>query len=432
MLKIHNPKLLHWIQSRYEREDIQRLIRFLEAQGTFDFNPLPTGLFSAAMTNQETQYTGYQQAWVRDNIHVAHAHYVIGQTDVAVQVAIALMTYFKQYRDRFDRIIAQPELAKSAMNRPHIRFDGATLQELEMRWSHAQNDALGYFLWFYCKLVNEGLVTIQSHDLEILTLFPQYFQAIQYWQDADQGHWEETAKIEASSIGTVIAGLREFHLLGSLHGATDIPGGMGFRELEILIQNGEAALDQILPYECRQADERQRRYDSALLFLVYPLQVVDVDRGDRILEDVIQNLQGEIGIRRYLLDSFWAPDYKAKLEPKDRTTDMSEDLTMRDSLIEAGKEAQWCIFDPILSVIFGRKYQLNPQDIFLEKQIDYLNRSLGHLTAAGCPTGEFKCPELYYLEGEDYVPNDATPLLWTQANLRMALNQMEESLEVQV
>ena len=430
MLNIQNPKLLDFIQDHYRLEEIQRLIKFLGKQGTFQCNPLPSGVFSAATTMEETEYTGYQHAWVRDNIHVAYAHYAMGKTDVAVNVAIALMRYFQRHRNRFDRIIAQPELAKEVMNRPHIRFDGATLQELEERWSHAQNDALGYFLWFYSKLVNEGFLRLKSDDLDILTLFPKYFQSIQYWQDEDQGHWEETAKIEASSIGTVIAGLREFHLLGSLHGSAAAPGAMGFSELESLIREGETALAQILPNECRQADERQRRYDAALLFLIYPLDVVEPGMGDRILEDVTTHLQGDIGIRRYLLDSFWAPDYKAKLEPQYRTIDMSENLSMRDALIEAGQEAQWCIFDPIISIILGQKYQLNPQAHFLEQQIHYLNRSLSHLTPEGCPTGEFKCPELYYREDGQYISNDATPLLWTQANLSMALKTLEDNLSI--
>lgn len=35
-----------------------------------------------------------------------------------------------------------------AANRPHVRFDGRTLSEIgDERWAHAQNDALGYFLW---------------------------------------------------------------------------------------------------------------------------------------------------------------------------------------------------------------------------------------------------------------------------------------------
>ncbi|MGH2413276.1 MAG: hypothetical protein ACRDEA_06220, partial [Microcystaceae cyanobacterium] len=60
--------------------------------------------------------------------------------------------------------------------------------------------------------------------------------------------------------------------------------------------------------------------------------------------------------------------------------------------------------------------------------INTLHRSLGQLTGKDCPFGEFKCPELYYLQDGQYIPNDVTPLLWTQANLSIALKMMEQSL----
>ena len=428
-LKVQNPNLVNIIQNRYTLAEIQELISCLEKQGTFEFPVLPTGLFSAAITNAETEYTGYQQVWVRDNIHIAHAHYVIGQTDIFCNAAIALMTYFTQHRDRFDNIIAQPDLAQQAMNRPHIRFDGTTLTELDQRWSHAQNDALGYFLWFYCKLVNEGYLSLKMEALEILSLFPRYFRAIEYWQDADQGHWEEKAKVEASSIGTVVAGLREFQLMGfRVEEISNHPQDIGIEALIELIETGERALAEILPYECRHPKEQQRRTDAALLFLIYPLGVVDTAIADQIIQDVVDQLQGEIGIKRYLLDSFWAPDYKAKVAPEKRTMEMSEDMAERDVLAQPGKEAQWCIFDPILSTIYGHRYHISGDDVFLTQQINYLNRSLGQLTDENCPSGAYKCPELYYLEDGGYIPNDATPLLWTQANLRVALQTMVESL----
>jgi phosphorylase kinase alpha/beta subunit len=63
----------------------------------------------------------------------------------------------------------------------------------------------------------------------------------------------------------------------------------------------------------------------------------------------------------------------------------------------------------------------------LDLQTHYFNRSLGQITGKDSPIGEFKCPELYYLEQEKYIPNDATPLLWTQANLQIALELIKKS-----
>jgi hypothetical protein len=90
-----------------------------------------------------------------------------------------------------------------------------------------------------------------------------------------------------------------------------------------------------------------------------------------------------------------------------------------------GEEAQWCIFDPIVSVIAGRRYLKAGDPADLDRQVHHLNRSLGQLTGRNCPQGELLCLEAYYLQYGRYVPNDNVPLLWTQANLRLAL--MEQS-----
>ena len=39
----------------------------------------------------------------------------------------------------------------------------------------------------------------------------------------------------------------------------------------------------------------------------------------------------------------------------------------------------------------------------------------------------FRCPELYYLENGHYIPNDHVPLLWTQANLMLAMKLVQEN-----
>jgi phosphorylase kinase alpha/beta subunit len=431
-LIINNVKLLDLIKSSYFSQDISTIFEFLQQQETFNFPQLETGLFSAAILNKEIESTGYDKVWIRDNIHIAHAHYVRGETDVAIRNVTSLMDYFKKFQWRFERVIEAQVDSGQAMERPHIRFDGINLAELDQHWGHSQNDALGYFLWFYCKLANEGYLKPQPEDLEILALFPFFFQAIRYWDDEDNGHWEEEPKVEASSIGVVIAGLKELKQLilketipVSACQYQDIPVRIQF--LDKLIAQGTIALNHILPAECIQPESKKRRYDAALLFLIYPLQVIDDEIGDQILRDVINNLQGDYGIKRYLGDSYWCADYGQKLPSKSRTTDFSDDMTSRDALLKKGEEAQWCLFDPIISIIFGLKFQKTRQEKYRQQQIYYLNRSLGQLTGEDCPFGEFKCPELYYLENSRYVPNPNTPLLWTQANLSIALQMMESN-----
>jgi len=429
---IRNPQLNTLIRPTYSLAEIRAISALLEAMGTLTFASLPNGLFPAAALGSAKSYTGYSYVWVRDNVHIAHAHFRVGRTGVAIRNLRTLMAYFIKHQKRFVDIIEGTADAAIPMNRPHIRFDGNTLEEVKEKWAHAQNDALGYFLWMFCKLVNERMLAPGEDELNMLALFPPYFEAIGYWQDEDSGHWEETRKISASSIGVVVAGLTEFRkLLSSAGPLRDQRGTFITAEmLEPLIERGQAALREILPAECIQPDPlKQRRYDSALLFLIYPLEIVEGQTGDRILADVINHLQGDVGIRRYLGDSYWAPDYKEKLRPAERTADASDDLSSRNRLLPAvGQEAQWCIFDPNISSTFGLKFKSTRLSEYRAKQAEYLNRSLGQITAADQEdVPVFRCPELYYLEDGCYVPNDHTPLLWTQAKLMLALKLMEET-----
>jgi len=285
----------------------------------------------------------------------------------------------------------------------------------------------------YCRLACEGVVKPHRKEVETLTLFPRYFEAIRYWADEDSGHWEEGRKIEASSIGAVVAGLAKLRAFLSESRAS---AALSDRSLQVsdtslsrLERRGRNELKRILPYECVQTSiSKKRRYDGALLFLVYPLEVVGEAMRKRILKDIAESLEGPYGIKRYVGDSYWAADYKEKLDPTQRTVDFSDRVEMRNKLLAPGEEAQWCLFDPIMSAAYGRRYQRTARRGDLTLQTYYFNRSLGQLTGKVNGIHEFQCPEAYYLERGRYVPNDQTPLLWTQANLLVALKLMEKSL----
>lgn len=420
------------LSSAHTLEEIRAISAFLHKAGTFTFTPLSNYLYPAAALDSRWSYTGYSYIWVRDNIHIAHAHYRSGRPEIAIKNLRTLMTYFIGHRRRFLDIINGAADPAIPMNRPHIRFDGNSLEEIREKWPHAQNDALGAFLWMFCKLVNENALVPTQDEWDMLDLFPLYFEAIQYWQDEDSGHWEEVRKVSASSIGVVVAGLRQ--LTESFSRSKPQRENQARRTAETLlgplVEHGQAALREILPWECRQPDPlKQRRYDAALLFLIYPLRVIEGEIEDRILEDVITHLQGEIGIRRYLGDSYWAPDYKKKLKPAERTADASDDMAARNRLLPAiGLEAQWCLFDPIISCVFGLKFKSTRSPHDLAMQIEYLNRALRQITSPSQTRfPAFRCPELYYLEDGRYVCNDHVPLLWSQANLMLGLKLMEES-----
>ena len=195
------------IKCEYSLSEIKSIFQFLNQQNTFNFSALENGLFPAANLQTESEYTGYSNIWIRDNIHIAHAHYINGSSEIALKNVSTFADYFIRHQWRFEKIISGELDFHKSMNRPHIRFNGGDLSEINQKWSHAQNDALGYFLWLFCKLCNDKVIAITQQKSHILALFALYFDKIQYWQDEDNGHWEEAKKIEASSIGVVVAAL---------------------------------------------------------------------------------------------------------------------------------------------------------------------------------------------------------------------------------
>ena len=194
-----------------------------------------------------------------------------------------------------------------------------------------------------------------------------------------------------------------------------------------LIARGRSALDEILPQECAQLSaDQNRRYDAALVFLLFPLCVVrDPAMVDLLLHDVDRFLTGEWGIRRYLGDSYWAPDYEARVRIEDRTRDFSTGADMRNrdrcSSASATRPSGAC------SIRCCRPSMAHDMPSAGQRRIStgrrcHFNRALSQVTAS------WRCPELYYLRQGQYVENPHTPLQWTQANLMVAIQAMRTSI----
>src|SRR5262249_48384026 len=246
-----------------------------------------------------------------------------------------------------------------------------------------------------CRIVNELRETLPSEEFNFYQLFPAYFRSIQYWVDEDSGVWEEARRCNSSSVGAVIAGLtqlRRFYAENGGNNHTDL-----MSDLTDLIGKGQHTLAAQLPFESRSP---AIKIDAAPLLLIYPAQVVtDMDTQKLILSLVQARLVGPHGIRRYVGDSYFCQDYDKWFDPENRTAHFSNRLELRDAFLMPGCEAQWCLFDPLLSVIYGRRFldtdaRQNSTDARqnFEKQLYHFNRAIGQLTAEG------QCPELYFLK----------------------------------
>ena len=260
MIVINHEEIGQRLKSRYSVNDIDNLLAFLDARGAFHFFPLPTGLYPAAgIDPKAASRSGYGNVWVRDHVYVALALRAAGRTKEASAAVEGLAAFFSKYRVRFEAIVEGRADGTSPISRPQVRFDGLSLLEIPVRWAHAQNDALGYFLRMYCLLAREGSL---EPDGDLLALLVSYFEAIHYWEDEDSGHWEERRKIEASRIGTVVAGLKGLRELRANGPLPRKAGGeaVSFATLDALISRGEEALASILPAECIQSDPRKDRH----------------------------------------------------------------------------------------------------------------------------------------------------------------------------
>jgi GH15 family glucan-1,4-alpha-glucosidase len=417
------------IKKKYTREDLSRIQEILDSYGTHEILPVAHGLFAASPSQAGDSQTGYQNVWIRDNVMAANSFRLQGQLTPAIACMRGLILFLETQKTRFREIIDDPTraLKEEANRRPHIRFTAQSLGELPEKWPHAQNDALGHALWFRFLLANEGLLPLSAEDHELFRLFPDYFEAIEYWRDEDSGAWEEGRKVNNSSVGAVIAGLEEMRKYHTSSAAGGAPGVISIstarpEKLEPLIQKGLGRLAATLPFEAPP----DRLVDSALLFLVHPLRVVHSrSMQDAILNLVQARLKGPHGIKRYAGDSYFCQDYDEWFSSSQMSSDFSDRLDFRDAFLQPGCEAQWCIFDPLLSVIYGERFLADTSDqASFAQQIHYFNRSLAQITPDGL------CPELYFSKQGRYVPNAHTPLAWTQANQALALHLVKKSVEV--
>jgi len=387
----------------------------LAAAGTLELGGNQHGIYPASASQGEEAASGYQNAWLRDNAMVGFSRFACGDSEFAFKTARGLTTFLRTQTEKMERIISKPKRKEEVQERPHVRFNAKTLEENQQEWAHAQNDALGEAVWLRFLLANSGAeFFLGAEESELYGLLAAYFDAIQYWKDPDSGAWEEARKVNSSSIGAVMAGLREMETY--LRGGNEI-AGVNKSALAELLKKGRRVLEVQLPFEAPP----ERRTDAALLFLIYPLGVVSEARMKRLIVSLLRaRLMGEAGIRRYRGDSYFCQDYDQWYPPEERSADFAQRLAVRDEFLQPGCEAQWCLFDPLLSVVYGEEYQQTGRAEALLRQLEHLNRSIGQLD-------DGRCPEMYFLKGGKWAPNEHTPLAWTQANLALAVAYLARS-----
>lgn len=323
------------------------------------------GVFTASLDD-----TFYNKAWLRDIYFITLGFLETGDIATVQKAAKALLTVFVKHQDKINWAIENKP--KEAWQYIHARFHPETFEEYWEEWGNSQNDAVGEVLNIIITLEDLGASVVETDDERAMVQkIIDYLVTIEYWQDDDNGIWEENLEIHASSIGSVVAALKKADAADWL----EVPEGA--------IEKGEHALRALLPRE-----SVTKFSDLALLTLIYPFAVTTEEETVEILKNVEYHLVKEKGVIRYKLDRYY----------NNNPDGFSE-------------EAEWCFGLSWLAIIYAERGEK-------EKAYYWLRRAKAAVTEDG------KVPELYY--SNTSKPNENTPLGWAESMYVVALQKVKD------
>lgn len=315
----------------------------------------------------------YKYVWIRDVFYQVKP-LLKSNPEGYIQTYRSLLDYYKglnyKYDDKIDELIRKP-FPLNNIRFIHPRFY-PNLKEITGDWGNLQLDTFGYFFLGVAEGLDAGLEIIRDEsDIEIINKLIKVIGKIEYVNIADNGIWEETEEIHASSIGAILAGL----LAIERH---------DFAVPRKLINEGTKKLHSILPNE-----SVTKSIDLSLLTLIFPFNIVDSSTKEVILKNAHTHLEKENGLIRYIGDKYYNTD--------------------RDNLV--GNEAEWTFG---LSYLFFAYIDTNfiKAERYLFKLINLLDEN-------------FYLPELFL--SKTNTANKNNPLGWSVGMLILAI---EKYLEV--
>lgn len=315
---------------------------------------LPNGAYQASLS------ASYSYVWVRDVCYTV-LPYLRSSCGRYEQAYLALFALFRKYEWKID--IHREKKPIATFEYIHARYS-LQLEEMDVPWGHAQHDAIGLFLWGVGEGIRHGKNIIRDErDRDMIQKLVDYLGCVEYWQDPDNGMWEEYKELHASSVGACVAGLQ------SVQEMVHVP--------PVWIQKGQTALERLLP---RESDSKET--DLSLLSLIYPYKVVSQDMAVQILELVTQRLERKYGCIRYEGDQYF----------------------------NEGQEAEWCFGFPWLGLCYLTIGRRDQADTYWQKTKSII-------------LGDGRVPELY-VGGTDQ-PNENTPLAWAVAMVKDFAEQLE-------
>ncbi len=323
------------------------------------------GIYTASA---HTVATGYDKAWLRDIYFIVLSFLETGDIATVKRSARALLEVFLKHKDKINWAIENKP--HETWQYIHARFNPETFEEFWEEWGNRQHDAVGEVLNLICEMELRGeSVIADDEDKEMVQKIVDYLIRVEYWNDPDNGIWEENLEIHASSVGSVIAALKKAQKVEWLN----VP--------DWDIQKGEETLRALLPRE-----SQGKFADLALLSLIYPFAITTGEETEAILRNVEYHLTRDKGVIRYKNDRYYNANQDGYSE-----------------------EAEWCFGLSWLSIIYAERGDKEKAEMYLQK-------------ARAAVTQNGQVPELYYSHTDD--PNGNTPLGWAESMYVIALKKV--------
>lgn len=328
---------------------------------------LPNGLYVASPS------TDYHFVWLRDSFYEVMP-YLHSTCDRYEKTYHKMLDIFRKYEWKID--IHTKQKPQQIFEYIHPRYD-LNGDEVNQEWGNCQHDAIGAILFGIGEGERAGKKIIRDKkDHEIIQKIISYLSCCNFWEDPDNGMWEEWREIHSSSLGACVAGLR------SIKDIVFVPSE--------LIEAGENALTEVLPRE-----SLDRSVDLSQLSLIYPYKQLVGSKAEQLLHRVETTLLRNRGVIRYQGDSYYALN-----ESEGRNHPLNHYI---------GKEAEWCFGLPWLSLCY---FELGN----FKKAEEYIYKTEEIMLEDG------SLPELYFSNSSKY--NGNTPLGWGNAMYILAKEKM--------
>lgn len=362
-------KYEHWNSENYDRKELKE-----ELFKTLRHTRLDSGVSFAS--------TGsfYLKGWVRDMVNCSLPELEENPTYYKETYYALLDFYIKTEKDygKFTSLIENPH-NRQDFEFPHPRMT-VDLSEIHEPWGTKQWDAIALFLYGIYLGESHSIKIIRGDkDKKIIQLIIDMLEAVEYYNMPDNGCWEESKKVETSSIGATLAGLTAIKTLG-------------FKVKQKLLDKAHERLNELLPRESHDRD-----VDLAQLSLIYPLNILDPSRAKQVIANVEAKLLKPNGVLRYVGDQYYNP------------TGKDEDATA------------WCFGLSYLSLAYHTLGDLDTAKLYAKQVIDrtvlkgikmpYIDKKTGEIVEGKFVMSNASIPEMFV--GDE--PNDNTPLMWSNA-----------------